>query len=96
MVRTRSPDATYQCSASSAGPDFDGVVVGGVSASLHEPVDGAERELQIDLGRRRLHVNSLAVAGSYRRHRVGSALIRAVEEWGREKGAEVIGDYHRP
>ena len=70
--------------------EVDGVLVGTVAASLHEPVGTSEKELQIDLGRRRLHVDSLIVAGTHQRDGVGSALMRAVEEWGRAQGAEVI------
>jgi GNAT superfamily N-acetyltransferase len=68
----------------------DGVIVGSVSAALNEPMDSAERQLQTDLSRRRLHVNSLGVTESHRHSGVGSALMRAVEEWGRSQGAEVM------
>ncbi len=70
--------------------EVDGVLVGNVSATLHEPLDTAARQLQSDLGRRRLHVDSLGVTASHRRGGVGSALMRAVEEWGRSRGAEVV------
>jgi ribosomal protein S18 acetylase RimI-like enzyme len=70
--------------------EADGVLVGSVSAALHEPVPSAQRQLQTDLGRRRLHVDSLGVASSHRRDGVGSALMQAVEDWGRARGAEVI------
>jgi ribosomal protein S18 acetylase RimI-like enzyme len=68
----------------------DGEIVGSVSATLHEPVDSAERQLQVDLSRRRLHVDSLGVLAAHRRTGVGSALMRAVEEWGRSRHAEVV------
>lgn len=70
--------------------EVDGVLAGAVSASLHEPVATAERQLQTDLSRRRLHVDSLGVMSTHRREGVGSALMRAVEEWGRARGAEVV------
>ncbi len=35
-------------------------------------------------------VDSLAVTGKHRRSGVGSALMRAVEQWGRSQGAQVI------
>ena len=70
--------------------EVDGVLVGTVAASLHEPVDTADRQVQTDLARRRLHVDSLAVTGLHRRGGIGSALMRAVEQWGRSQGAEVI------
>jgi ribosomal protein S18 acetylase RimI-like enzyme len=65
-------------------------VVGVLSAELHEPIDPAGRELQTDFNRWRLHVNSLGVLATHRRHGVGSALMQAVEEWGRARGAEVV------
>lgn len=70
--------------------EVDGVLAGTVSASLHEPLDTADRQVQTDLARRRLHVDSLAVTGTRRSGGVGSALMRAVEEWGRSQGAEVV------
>ena len=70
--------------------EVDGVLVGTATASLHEPVGTADRQVQTDLARRRLHVDSLAVTGTHRRRGVGSALMRAVEQWGRSRGAQVI------
>jgi len=70
--------------------EIDGVIVGHSSATLHEPLDTAARQLQTDLSRRRLHVDSLCVTGGHRHSGVGSALTHAVEEWGRDRGAEVI------
>lgn len=70
--------------------EVDGAVVGVLSAELHEPIDPAGRELQTDFNRWRLHVNSLGVLATHRRHGVGSALMQAVEEWGRARGAEVV------
>jgi GNAT superfamily N-acetyltransferase len=70
--------------------EVDGVLAGNVSASLVEPLDTAERQLQTDLSRRRLHVDSLGVTEAHRRGGVGTALLQAVEEWGRSRGAEVV------
>lgn len=70
--------------------EVDGVIVGSTSATLQEPLDTADRQLQTDLARRRLHVDSLGIAAAHRRGGVGTALMRAVEEWGRAQGAEVI------
>ncbi|MFD0632498.1 GNAT family N-acetyltransferase [Catenulispora yoronensis] len=66
--------------------EVDGVVIGTLTAVLHEPSETAVRQVQTDLGRRRLHIDNLGVAGSHRRAGVGSALMRAAEEWGRERG----------
>ena len=70
--------------------EVDGAVVGHISATLHEPIDTAARQLQTDLSRRRLHVDSLGVSAEHRHSGIGSALMRAVEEWGRAQGAEVV------
>lgn len=70
--------------------DVDGALVGTLTASLLEPLGTAARQVQTDLGRRRLHVGNLAVRGTHRRGGVGSALMRAAEEWGRSRGAEVM------
>ena len=70
--------------------EVDGIVVGDVVASFHEPVDTAERQIQKDFSRRRVHVDSLGVVSTHRRDGIGSALMLAVEEWARARGAEVI------
>lgn len=69
--------------------EVGGHVVGTASATLHEPLASADRQLQTDLAVRRLHVDSLGVANAHRRGGVGTALMRAVEEWGRSRGARV-------
>ena len=53
--------------------EVDGAVVGHISATLHEPLDTAARQLQIDLSRRRLHVDSLSVTAAHRHSGIGSA-----------------------
>jgi ribosomal protein S18 acetylase RimI-like enzyme len=70
--------------------DADGILVGAVTASLHQPLDTAARQVQSDLSRRRLHIDSLSVVASHRRSGIGSALMRAAEQWGRSRGAEVV------
>lgn len=70
--------------------EVDGVLVGSVAATLHEPIDPSGRELQTDLNRCRLHVDSLAVTSEHRRDGIGSALMQAIEEWGLSRGAEVV------
>jgi GNAT superfamily N-acetyltransferase len=66
---------------------MDSRVVGDVAARLEPPVEDAPRQLLRDLGRVRLRVDALAVAEAYRRRGVGARLLRAVEEWGRARGA---------
>ena len=70
--------------------EVDGSVVGSLSATLHEPKDSAARQLQADLSRHQLHVDSIGITQAHRRGGVGSALMRAAEAWGRSMGAEVM------
>jgi GNAT superfamily N-acetyltransferase len=67
--------------------EVDGRVVGDVVGRLEPPVEDAARQLLRDLGRVRLRVDALGVETAYRRRGVGARLMRAVEEWGRAKGA---------
>ena len=67
--------------------EADGRVVGDVCARLERPVDDAPRQLLRDLGRARLCVDALGVAEAYQRRGVGARLMRAVEKWGRARGA---------
>ncbi|MBS2961786.1 hypothetical protein KGA66_01910 [Actinocrinis puniceicyclus] len=53
--------------------EADGVLIGSVAVSLQEPVDRADRQVQTDLSRRRLHVDGLAVRETHRR---GGAVLR--------------------
>lgn len=70
--------------------EVDGVVVGSIIASLLDPPDNAARQVQSDLSRRRLHIDSLGVVAAHRRSGVGTALMQAAEQWGRSRGAEVV------
>jgi GNAT superfamily N-acetyltransferase len=81
LGRPRSDDAAWLVA------EVDGRVVGDVVARLEPPVEDAPRQLLRDLGWVRLRVDALAVAEAYRRRGVGARLLRAVEEWGRAKGA---------
>jgi GNAT superfamily N-acetyltransferase len=81
LERPRSDDAVWLVA------EVDGRVVGDVLARLEPPIEDAPRQLLRDLGRVRLRVDALGVEEAYRRRGVGSRLLRAVEEWGRAKGA---------
>jgi GNAT superfamily N-acetyltransferase len=76
--------------------EVGGRVVGDVAARLERPTEDAARQLLRDLGRVRLYVDALGVAAAYRRRGVGARLMRAVEEWGRSKGAvrSVLTTHH--
>lgn len=70
--------------------EIDGEVVGIVMARFSEPAPSARQQVSSDFGRRRAHVDALAVATSHRRAGVGTALMNAAERWAVERGAEVI------
>jgi GNAT superfamily N-acetyltransferase len=70
--------------------EVDGRVVGTVDAHLERPADDASRQILRDLARLRLTVDALGVEEAYRRQGVGTRLLRAVEAWGRDRGAARI------
>ncbi|WP_346046373.1 GNAT family N-acetyltransferase [Actinomadura chokoriensis] len=70
--------------------DQDGEAVGFVHAALSPPNEDADRQVTRDVGMRRVFVNALAVQRSHWRSGVGTALMEAVERWGRERGAELL------
>jgi ribosomal protein S18 acetylase RimI-like enzyme len=70
--------------------EIDGDVAGFVSARLLEPQPDGRFQLQRELAQRRLMIDALAVIEEQRHRGVGSVLVRAAEEWGRERGAEAI------
>ena len=70
--------------------EVDGEAVGEAQAQLHEPMANAAVQPQLDVGRRRVYLNYLAVQAEHRSHGIGGRLLEAVEEWAREQGAELI------
>jgi ribosomal protein S18 acetylase RimI-like enzyme len=70
--------------------EADGEAVGEVQARLHGPIGNADVQPQRDLGQRRAYVNYLAVQAAYQSHGIGGLLMRAVEEWARQSGADLI------
>jgi len=67
-----------------------GVVVGDAQAVLSEPASTAAIQPQLDVGRKRVYLNWLAVQERYRSRGVGGRLLDAIEIWARENGAELI------
>jgi GNAT superfamily N-acetyltransferase len=67
----------------------DGEVLGFISARVLEPQSDARWQIQRELSARRLLIDVVAISEPFRRRRVGTALVRAVEEWGRRRGATV-------
>lgn len=67
----------------------DGEVLGFVSGRVLNPEDDAQWQIQRELGTRRLLIDVVAVSEPYRGRRIGSALMGAIEDWGRRRGAAV-------
>jgi GNAT superfamily N-acetyltransferase len=69
---------------------IDGHVAGFAVGSIIEPTNDAGRQLLADLGRRRLGIDAIATAERFRRRGIATALMKELEQWGREQGAEVV------
>ncbi len=67
----------------------DGRVVGFVHAAVEPPRADSRWQLQRDLASHRLTISALAVEARWRRSGIGTALMTAVEEAGRDQGAKV-------
>ncbi|HZR55035.1 MAG TPA: GNAT family N-acetyltransferase [Streptosporangiaceae bacterium] len=70
--------------------EADGTIAGWLSARLEPPVPAPERQLVKELGWPRLMVDALVVDRSLWRQGIGGALLSAAEQWGRERGANVV------
>jgi GNAT superfamily N-acetyltransferase len=70
--------------------EVDGEAVGDAYAELHDPVPDAAAQPQRDVGRRRVYLDYLAVQAAYRGRGIGGRLLNAVEQWARDRGAELI------
>jgi len=69
--------------------EVDGEVVGFIDARLEQSHDPMHREMTY------CHVAEIAVSGGHRSLGIGGRLLRAVEEWGRRKGAAFASlEYH--
>ncbi len=71
--------------------ELDGEVVGSLEASILKPDDTADRQMLRELGETRLFVNAMGVDRAHWRSGVGSALMRAAEDWAKERGATRSG-----
>jgi GNAT superfamily N-acetyltransferase len=70
--------------------EVDGEAVGDAQAVLREPAATSAIQPQLDVGRKRVYLNWLAVQERCRSHGIGGRLLAAVETWARENGAELI------
>ncbi|MGZ8629823.1 MAG: N-acetyltransferase family protein [Actinomycetota bacterium] len=64
-----------------------GRLVGFAQGQIWRPADDAERQLMTDVGETVLKVDSVLVAGNWRRRGVATSLMRAVEAWSIDRGA---------
>jgi len=70
--------------------DLDGQVAGWLTARVEHPAAGAARQLVREPGWTRLHIDALLVDQEMWHQGAGTALLTAAEEWGRDRGAEVV------
>jgi GNAT superfamily N-acetyltransferase len=70
--------------------EVGGQVIGAISARLERPAEDAARQVVRYLGQIRVYVDALSVAEAYRRQGVGTRLMEAVEQWGRDRGAVCV------
>lgn len=70
--------------------ELDGEAVGFITATLHEPVDDARRDIIRDPTRRHVKIDTLVVQRSHWRESVGRALVEGVEDWAKGMGASLL------
>ena len=70
--------------------EVEGEAVGDAYAQLHEPIGNAAVQPQLDVGRRRVYLDYLAVQAQYRGQGIGGRLLQAIEQWACKNGAELI------
>jgi GNAT superfamily N-acetyltransferase len=69
--------------------EIDGEVVGALWARIEPPHPDARYQVLPTVGQTRLHVDYLVTGEAHRREGVGTKLVAAAEDWGRERGATV-------
>ncbi len=67
----------------------DGAIAGYLEASLQRPDETSRWQGQRDLSKIRLFINFVGTANAYKRQGVGTKLVQAAEDWGRERNAVV-------
>lgn len=70
--------------------DVEGQAAGFLIAAVVPPHPAAHRQSQRDLSQARVQIEALAVQRAYWRRGVGSRLLRAAEDWARNRGATMI------
>jgi GNAT superfamily N-acetyltransferase len=67
--------------------EVDGHVAGELEARVERAREGASRQILRELGVTRLLIDALLVDEPYRRQGIGTALMRAAEDWAIARGA---------
>ncbi|MFC4909941.1 GNAT family N-acetyltransferase [Actinomadura gamaensis] len=70
--------------------DHDGEAVGFVHAAFQHPHKDAAYQLSRDIAVPRVYVNALALQRRHWRGGAGTALMKATEEWARDRGAHLL------
>lgn len=70
--------------------DVDGLAAGFLIAAVVAPHDDADRQPQRDLARTRVQIEALVVQRDHWRTGVGTRLVRAAEDWARNRGAVTV------
>jgi GNAT superfamily N-acetyltransferase len=69
--------------------ELGGEIVGFIDARLYQPTDAMHRQMIYCL------VSEIAVRREHQNHGIGRQLLQAVEDWGRQQGAEFAAlEYH--
>jgi GNAT superfamily N-acetyltransferase len=90
LLAKPSPDAVMLVARLTGQAAVPGEVAGFVSAEFQPPAASAARQLTRAAALPRVYVNALVVAQPYRRAGVGTALMAAVEDWARGRGAAMV------
>jgi len=70
--------------------ELDGQVAGWLTARIERPGPGAARQMVREPGLTRLFIDALLVDQAVWREGTGTALLTAADEWGRDRGADVV------
>ncbi len=65
--------------------EYENQVIGFISATIHLPIEDADRQFVRDVNLTRLFIDALVVQQAYWRHGVGRRLMGEAEKWGRSR-----------
>jgi len=70
--------------------EIDGLIVGYAVGQIIEPHEHADLKMLTDAATPRLGINVVQTSRSFQRRGVATALLEALEDWGRSRGAELV------